>query len=67
MQGAEIMGKRQRPQLTDDDFPLVADGNRIFARTRSAPILLAIDDRMATEIAERLNRDCDFVTIPRLT
>lgn len=43
--------------LTDDDFPLIAVGNLIYAVTRSSPIAIAVNDDMAAEIALRLNRD----------
>lgn len=44
-------------KLQSDDFPLMAIGNRIYARRQSSPILTATDDDMAAEIAMRLNRD----------
>lgn len=43
--------------LIDDDFPLNAVGNHVYAITRSSPIVTAVSDEMAAEIALRLNRD----------
>ena len=57
-QGQICMARGPKPILTAEDFPLVADECRMFARTRSEPILLALDSRMAAEIAERPNCDC---------
>lgn len=53
--------------LTEADFPLRVEGTEVYARTRKVPICVARTARMATEIAETMNRDFDWVAIPRMT
>lgn len=43
--------------LTDDDFPVVAQGHNVYRRTESGPICTCSHMDMAAEIAKRLNRD----------
>lgn len=43
--------------LTDNDFPLIAEGSRVYSRWASSPILTTTTDSMAKEIVLRLNRD----------
>lgn len=43
--------------LTDDDFPVVANGHGVYRRTESSPICTCVYVDMAAEIAKRLNRD----------
>lgn len=43
--------------FTEDDFPIVAQGNNVYRRMESSPICTCAEMAMATEIAKRLNRD----------
>lgn len=43
--------------LTDDDFPVAANGYHVYRRTESSPICTCAHMDMAAEIAKRLNRD----------
>jgi hypothetical protein len=43
--------------LTDNDFPIIAQGHNVYRRTESSPICTCADQGMAAEIAKRLNRD----------
>ena len=44
-------------KLGSADFPLIAMGNRIYAKSQSSPILTAPDFETAADITLRLNRD----------
>lgn len=43
--------------FVESDFPMRSIGNLVYRRWDSSPICTAIDDEMAQEIANRLNRD----------
>jgi hypothetical protein len=51
---SKVAGSRA---LTSADFPVASIGNRVYCRTQSSPICMAMNDAMATDIAMRLNRD----------
>lgn len=42
-------------ELTQADFPMISQGNRIYAQTKSSPIAACLTVAMAQEIAARLN------------
>lgn len=44
-------------KLMSRDFPVIAIGNRVYARNQSSPVATAQDDETAAELALRLNRD----------
>lgn len=55
-----------RTALTADDFPLEAQGKRIYANGEQYPIMEALTPALARNIAELLNQRGDFVSVPRL-
>lgn len=42
-------------KLSPDDYPLRAVGPLVYARTRSSPIITAVDDQLASDICHELN------------
>ena len=42
-------------ELKPDDFPVMSQGDRVYAKTQSSPIATCLTDAMAVEIAHRLN------------
>lgn len=53
-------------ELTPDDFPLVAIGDRVYGKTQSSPILSAPTTAIAADLALRLNRDDCIIGRPRV-
>lgn len=41
--------------LEDEDFPLIAQGNRIYSTTQSSPLAMCRDHAMAVDLVRRLN------------
>ena len=48
---------RPSPLVSDEDFPVYAHKRWVYRRTSEVPMLECYTDRMAAEIARRLNRD----------
>lgn len=60
--------RHSRPmKLTPNDFPLIAEGNRIYTQQRpQGQVLVAIDADMAEQVARMLNESAAFVSVPHL-
>jgi hypothetical protein len=43
--------------LRPDDFPLLANGQYVYRRTASSPIIGPVSMELAADLAARLNRD----------
>lgn len=63
--GRDIQLGMDDSKLTEADLPITAMGTHIYSPRQSSPIATAWDDKMAQDIADRLNQSLQYVVIPR--